>query len=84
MASYSGMTVKQMLSAGGRQSSLAQIPDQPFYSSNITGTPVPRVGVAQSGASTNAALGGIQPMQIVIIVVAIIAIGYLAHHLTYK
>lgn len=79
-----GMTVQQMLA--GRATGTGPVPTQTFYASNVAGTTVPRVGAAQVAAGTSqAAIGaGVNPMQLALIIVAIIGIGYLMHHLTFE
>lgn len=79
-----GMTVQQMLS--GKASGTGPVPTQTFYASNVAGTTVPKVGAAQVAAGTSqTAIGaGINPMQLALIIVAIIGIGYLMHHLSFE
>ena len=80
----SGMTVSQMLS--GKAGGTGPVPTQTFYASNIAGTTVPKVGAAQStsGVSNAGAFAGVSPMQIGLIVVVIIGIGYFLHHVNFE
>lgn len=80
----SGMTIMQMVQ--GKTRGTGPVPTQTFYASNIAGTVVPQVGAAQAtaGASNAGAFAGVNPIQIGLIVVVIIGLGYLMHHLNFE
>ncbi len=79
-----GLTISQMMNA--KTQDRGPVPQQAFYGSNIAGTPIPKVGAAQStqGASNAGQFAGVKPMTLAIIVVAIIGAGYILHHLTFE
>ncbi len=79
-----GLTIAQMMNA--KTQDRGPVPQQAFYGSNIAGTPVPKVGAAQStqGASNAGQFAGVKPMTLAIIVVAIIGVGYVLHHVTFE
>lgn len=79
----SGFTVQQMVS--GRASGTGPVPTQTFRGTDIAGTVIPKVGAAQATPATGAGqFATVEPRQIVIIVLVLIAAGYLIHHLSFE
>lgn len=80
-----GLTTMQMVQ-GKANNGVGPIPTQTFYAANIAGTTVPKVGSAQAaGSSSNYGYAGnVQPVQIAMIAVVIIGLGYLLHHLYFE
>ena len=79
-----GLTISQMMNAKTQER--GPVPQQAYYGSNIAGTPVPKVGAAQStrGASNAGQFAGVKPMIIAVIAIAIIGVGYTLHHVTFE
>ncbi|MDE2591101.1 MAG: hypothetical protein KGL95_15695 [Patescibacteria group bacterium] len=79
----SGFTVQQMVS--GRAAGTGPVPTQTFRGTDIAGTVIPKVGAAQATPATGAGqFATVHPQQIVIIVLVLIAAGYLIHHLSFE
>jgi hypothetical protein len=79
-----GLTVQQMMT--GNVSGTGPIPTQTFYSSNIAGTTVPKVGAAQatnSIASTGSSLG-VSNMSIALVLVLLIGLGFVLHYVHFE
>lgn len=68
----------------GSNGATASIPTQTFNSANILGTPVPLVGDNKARPNYASAVGGTNPTHIVIVAVAIFAIGYIAFHINFE
>lgn len=68
----------------GKSGATASIPTQTFNASNILGTPVPIVGDNAARPNYASAVGGTNPTHIVIVAVAIFAIGYIAFHINFE
>lgn len=79
-----GLTIQGMRS--GRATGTGPVPSQTFYANNIAGGPVPKVGAAQGTAGTSLAgqFAQVQPTHIVVVVLALIALGYLLHHFSFE
>lgn len=61
----------------------APIPTQTFNAANILGTPVPQVG--DNKANPNYAAGtGSNKIQVVLVAIALIVVGYLAYHMNFE
>lgn len=80
-----GLLVKDMLT-GRANNGTGPIPTVTFRAQDIAGGPLPKVGSAQStsGTSLSGQFATVKPTHIVIIVLAIIAIGYLLHHFNFE
>lgn len=63
--------------------STAPVPTQTFNAANILGTPVPQVG-DNTGNPNYAAGTGNGKIRVVIVAVALIAVGYLFYHLNFE
>lgn len=75
-------TMAQMM---GKNSATAQVPTQTFNASNILGTPVPAVGDNKARPNYAARVGqGITNTHIILVAVAIFAVGYLAFHFNFE
>jgi hypothetical protein len=84
MPAMSGMTVSQMLS-GKASTGTGPVPTQTFRGSDIAGTVIPKVGAAQATPTQmSGQFATVQPQQIVVIVLVLIAAGYLIHHLNFE
>jgi hypothetical protein len=77
------MTMAGMMGQSAKNGT-APVPQQTFSSANILGTPVPQVGDNAARPNYAAAIGGTSSTHIVIVAVAIVAIGYLAFHLNFE
>ena len=79
------ITVAQMR-RGNANNGTGPIPTQTFRGSDIAGTVVPKVGAAQSTTGTSLAgqFAQVQPTHIVIIVLVLIAGGYLLHNFNFE
>lgn len=73
-----------MLSMMGGGGASAPIPTQTFAASNIIGTPVPSVGDNKGMQDYRGAVGKISQQHVVVVAVAVIAIGYLVFHLNFE
>ncbi len=74
-----------MRSMMGNAPFVASVPAQNFSASNIIGTPLPKVGDNKGIVNYAGAVGtNINKMQVVLIAVAIVGIGYLLHHFTFE
>ncbi len=69
---------------GGNKGGTAPVPTQSFNAGNILGTAVPAVGDSKARPNYAAGVGGISTKQIVLVVVALIAVGYLLYHLNFE
>lgn len=84
MAGMSGMTVQQML-VGKANNGTGPVPTQTFRGSDIAGTVVPKIGAAQATPTQMAGqFATVKPTNIVVIVLVLIAAGYLVHHITFE
>lgn len=79
MAKYT--TMASMMGGGNAQ---APIPTQTFNAANILGTPVPMVGDNKGNPNYQGAVGGVDPRHIVIVAVALFAIGYVVYHVNFE
>jgi hypothetical protein len=61
----------------------APVPTQTFNAANILGTPVPQVG-DNKGNPNYAAGTGSNKVQVVLVAVAIIAVGYVVYHVNFE
>lgn len=78
---------QSMASMMGAQTATAQVPTQSFSAANILGTPTPTVGNSNGTAIGNYAgsVGqNIPKMQIALIAVGLIGVGYLAYHFNFE
>ncbi len=66
----------------GNQGGSAPVPTQSFNAANILGTAVPTVGDSQARPAYSA--GGAGAKSTALVVVALIAIGYLVYHLNFE
>jgi hypothetical protein len=69
---------------GSKSSGTAPVPSQSFGASNILGTAVPQVGDNAARPPYSAGVGGISTKTIVLVVVALIGVGYLLYHLNFE
>lgn len=73
-----------MASMMGGQTATAPIPTQSFSAANFIGTPVPQVGDNKGIPSYASNVGGISPVQVVLVSVALFAVGYIAYHVNFE
>jgi hypothetical protein len=69
---------------GGNKGGTAPVPTQSFNAGNILGTAVPAVGDSKARPNYAAGVGGISTKQIVLVVVALIGVGYMLYHLNFE
>lgn len=81
MASSYGSVLGMMSNTGG---GTAPVPTQTYNAANILGTAVPQVGDSKARPNYAAGVGGISSKHVVFVVVAFIAVGYLAYHLNFE
>jgi hypothetical protein len=81
------MAYPSMASMMNGNAAVAPVPTQTFNGANILGTPIPQVGTP-TGATSNYAgsVGTAQtsPVQIVIVAVALIVLGYVVYHINFE
>ncbi len=82
MASQNYSSVMAMM--GGNKGGTAPIPTQSYNSANIFGTAVPQVGDNKGRPNYQAGVGGISSKQVVLVVIALIGVGYLFYHLNFE
>lgn len=68
---------------GGSSSGVAPIPTQTFNSANILGTPLPMVG-DNKGILPSGMIQGQNNKQLILVALAVIAIGYFAFHINFE
>jgi hypothetical protein len=68
----------------GNQSGAAPVPTQSFDAANILGTAVPQVGDNKARPPYGMGVGTTSVKQVIIVVLALIAIGYLAYHINFE
>lgn len=78
------MAYTSMISMMGGGSGTAPVPTQTFGASNVIGTPIPVVGDNKGTQNFAGAIGQVSQHHIVIVAVAIIAIGYILFHLNFE
>lgn len=69
---------------GGKQGGVAPVPTQSYNAANILGTAVPQVGDNKARPNYAAGATGASNKQIVIVVVVLVALGYLFYHLNFE
>ena len=77
-------TMAQMMGGGIGQKATASVPTQTFNAANILGTPVPQVGDNVARPNWSSAVPGISNAHIVLVALALFAIGYLAFHINFE
>ena len=83
MAGNSPFSMLSMM--GATPSATAGVPTQTFNASNIVGTPVPVVGDQKGNPPYGGAIGNaVSSKNVVIIAVAMIAIGYFVFHINFE
>lgn len=80
MANYTTMAGMR-----GDNPAAAKVPTQTFNSANILGTPVPAVGDQKANPDYASRVGrGVTNQQVVLVAVALFAVGYLAFHFNFE
>lgn len=74
-------SMKSMMGGG---SGTAPVPTQTFGATNIIGTPVPKVGDNKGTQNFAGAIGQVNNQHVVVVAVAVIAIGYILYHLNFE
>lgn len=69
---------------GGKQGGQAPVPTQSYNAANILGTAVPAVGDNKARPNYAAGVGGVSSKQIVLVVLVLVAIGYVLYHLNFE
>ncbi len=82
MASQNYGSVLSMM--GGNKGGTAPVPTQSFGAQNIFGTAVPQVGDNKARPNYAAGVGGVSSKQVVLVVIALIGVGYLFYHLNFE
>jgi len=83
MAGQSAYSMLSMM--GATPQGTAGVPTQTFNGSNILGTPIPVVGDSKANPNYSGAVGNaVSSHHVVIIAVAIIAIGYFVFHISFE
>lgn len=77
-------SVLSMMQGNTGQRGTAPVPTQSYNAANILGTAVPQVGDNAARPNYAAGVGGISTKQIVLVVIALIGIGYLLYHLNFE
>lgn len=62
----------------------APVPTQTYNAANILGTAVPQVGDNKARPNYSAGVGSISSKHVVFVVIALIAVGYLAYHINFE
>jgi hypothetical protein len=69
----------------GRNAGTAEVPTQTFNSANILGTPIPAIGDQKANPDYASRVGrGVTNQQVVIVAVALFAVGYLVFHFNFE
>lgn len=79
------MGFSSMASMRGSNAGTAGVPTQTFNADNILGTPIPAIGDQKANPNYASRVGsGVTNTQVVLVAVALFAVGYLAFHFNFE
>lgn len=68
----------------GNQNGVAPVPTISYNAANILGTAVPQVGDNKGRPNYAMGVGNTSVKQVIIVVLVLIAVGYLAYHINFE